>query len=137
MITLHGEEVKVGDRVWHWVKGWGEVIGLDDESTSYPILVHWKDSDEWYTEDGKFHIVDKTPILYWQPLKFEPPKKPKQVKTEKACQWVCKSLTPENYYYLTVRHYATKEEVYRVLGSMGHRVIEPYLPSVIEREVKE
>lgn len=136
MITLHGEEVKVGDKVWHWFKGWGEVIGLDEEGTNYPILVHWKDSDEWYSEEGKFHIKDKTPVLYWQPIEFENPKKPKQKRKGKAWQWLWKI---GNKYYLTHDYYFSKEEVLAQLQTLQQEVglVEPFLPSEIEREEKE
>lgn len=76
MITLHGEEVKAGDPVWHVFKGWGEVLMVDNEPTFCPILVHWEDGDEWYTEDGKFQIDDKTPVLFWQPAELKKLKKP-------------------------------------------------------------
>lgn len=76
MITLHGEEVKEGDRVWHVLKGWGEVLTVDDGPTFYPILVHWEEGDEWFTEDGKYHIDDKTPVLFWQPTELRRLKKP-------------------------------------------------------------
>lgn len=77
MVTLHGEEVKVGDKVWHVRYGWGEVSGVDDdEDTNYPILVHWDGRDALFTEDGKFYFDDKTPTLFWQPIVFEIPKKP-------------------------------------------------------------
>lgn len=77
MVTLHGEEVKAGDPVWHVFKGWGEVAGIDDECTLYPILVRWEDGEEWYTEDGKHYFDAKTPTLFWQPVEFGIPKKPK------------------------------------------------------------
>lgn len=77
MITLHGEEVKEGDPVWHVFKGWGEVLMVDNEHTYYPILVHWEDGDEWYTEDGKFYFDAKTPTLFWQPTELKNLKKPK------------------------------------------------------------
>ena len=53
MITLHGEEVKVGDKVWHVRHGWGKVTGLDDFGTNYPILVHWDGMDAWFSEIGR------------------------------------------------------------------------------------
>lgn len=129
-MKLHGEEVKVGDKVWHLFRGWGEVYYMYEGSVTYPILVHWKDSDECYTEDGKFRIVDNTPVLFWQPIEFEIPKKPKQ--KEKAWQWICKS---GNKYWLTDFYYVSKEAVLGV--NYDAEPIEPYLPSEIERDKSE
>lgn len=132
MITLHGEEVKVGDRVWHWFKGWGEVTELDEKNSNYPICVQWEEDGDydWFTEDGKFHKEDRAPTLFWQPLEYEIPKKPKP--KEKAWQWVCRS---GRKYWITNSFYGSKEEVLE--GVYAGEPIEPYLPSEIEREVKE
>lgn len=130
MITLHGEEVKRGERVWDLRKGWGEVSGLDDEPTAYPILVRWEDGEEWYSADGKLYIVDRGPTLFWQPIEI--PKKPKP--KEKAWQWICRGDV-SNSYWITPTHYTEGEEVLEFFPNA--EPIEPYLPSEIEREVKE
>lgn len=130
MITLHGEEVKVGDRVWHWVKGWGEVDEIEERRANYPICVRWEDGCEWFTEDGKAYTEEETPILFWQPVKFEIPKKPKP--KEKAWQWICEY---EGRYWITYSYYASKEAL--IERNSNAVPIEPYLPSEIEREVKE
>ena len=132
MITLHGEEVKVGDKVWHWFEGWGEVTELDDKNTNYPICVQWEEDYEWFTKDGKAYLEEKTPILFWQPIEFETPKKPEQKPKEKAWQWVCKS---GDKYWLTTCYYVSKEAVLEQIPKT--EPIEPYLPSEIEREVQE
>lgn len=135
MITLHGEEVRVGDRVWHLFHGWGEVTDIE-EDRSYPIRVQWEEEEEdydWFSREGKAYIKEKTPTLFWQPVKFETPKKPKQM--EKAWQWICKQVG-SNHYYLTHDCFATREEA-EASGADGHGyygVVEPYLPSEIERE---
>lgn len=137
MITLHGEEVKVGDKVWHWYKGWGEVKDIDEER-SYPIRVQWEDDYNWFTEDGKFLIREETPTIFWQPIEFEIPKKPKPKKpTEKAWQWICRG-EGSHYFFMTSGHYATKEEAEASgVNAYGYSVVEPYLPSEIEREKSE
>lgn len=130
MITLHGEEVKVGDKVWDMRRGWGEVTGIDAEWNNYPICVQWEEACEWFTEDGKEHIREETPTLFWQPIEFKIPKKPKQ--KEKAWQWVYKT---GDTYWLTSCHYVSKENVSEQIPKA--EPIEPYLPSEIERDVKE
>lgn len=105
-MKLHGEEVKVGDKVWHILRGWGEVTNLDSEKyTNYPICVKFGEDYNWFTKDGKFRSGDTTPVLFWQPVEFEIPKKPKP--KEKAWQWICKW---GDKYWITNCHYASKEE---------------------------
>lgn len=130
-MKLHGEEVKIGDKVWHWFKGWGEVTNLDAEKhTDYPICVRWVGGYGWFSKDGKYNTDAETPTLFWQPIELEIPKKPKQ--KEKAWQWICKS---GNKYWLTDFYYVSKEAVLERNSNV--EPIEPYLPSEIEREVKE
>lgn len=131
MITLHGEEVKIGDRVWSILRGWGEVRNLvHEEWTNYPICVKFEADYNWFTQDGKFRTGDTTPVLFWQPIEFEIPKKPKQ--KEKAWQWVCKT---GDKYWLTYSYYASGEELLKRIPDT--EPIEPYLPSEIEREKVE
>lgn len=131
-MKLHGEEVKVGDRVWDMRRGWGEVGAIDAENTDHPICVRWVEDFEWFTKEGKEYIEEETPTLFWQPIEFEIPKKPKQKPKEKAWQWICKA---GHKYWLTYSHYASKEEALE--QNPITKPIEPYLPSEIEREVKE
>ena len=81
MITLHGEEVKVGDEVWDVRRGWGEVIHLEDDVSSFSIYVSSGTGREWYTKDGRVDMDDVNPTLFWQPIVFEIPKKPYREKT--------------------------------------------------------
>ena len=136
-MKLHGEEVKVGDKVWHVINGWGEVSGLDDDDgIYYTILVHWADRDEWFTEDGKLCDADRDPTLFWQPIEFKIPKKPKQIKKEKAWQWVYFDEQVE-VYGITFWPYTSAEDFYSKYDRSRFKAIEPYLPSEKEREVKE
>lgn len=131
MITLHGDEVRVGDKVWHMSFGWGEVTELD--SSDYPICVQFEGFKlDWFTEDGKIYAEDNIPILFWEPTELEIPKKPKK---EKAWQWICKTGVLGNRYFLTSDCFASKEEALEKLYVSVP--VEPYLPSEIEREVKE
>jgi len=126
-MKLHGEEVKVRDRVWHILKGWVEVIALEEEGCSnYPICVRCEEGCEWFTEDGKKHVADIISTLFWQPIEFKLPKKPKK-KKKKAWQWVCKS---GKRYYLTRSYYTSKEEVSAL--AFAAEPIEPYVRSEIE-----
>lgn len=132
-MKLHGEEVRLGDEVWDVLYGWGEVTGLKDSMKNvYPIGVQFEGASRWYTEDGKLHAHKENPTLFWQPIEFEIPKKPNQKQKEKAWQWVCKT---GEVYWITHCYHASAEAVSKRYPKT--EVVEPYLPSEIEREVKE
>lgn len=136
MITLHGEEIRVGDKVWDILRGWGTVTELDENNSDYSICVKWECSRwvgryEWFTKDGKIYPEDENPLLFWQPVEIEIPKKPKQI--EKAWQWICRH--DAGSYWLTNMHYTDGEAILEFFPNA--EPIEPYLPSEIEREAKE
>lgn len=131
MITLHGKEVRVGDKVWDMKLGWGVVEELFDKNqTRYPIGIQWEVSYARVSEDGKYSDYDAAPTLFWQPLEYKIPEKPKP--KEKAWQWVHKI---GEKYWITRGYYTSKEDVMNSLHNA--EPIEPYLPSEIEREIKE
>lgn len=131
MITLHGEEVKVGDKVWDMKVGWGVVTDLFDKNqTRYPIGIETEVSYARASEYGTYSDYDAAPTLFWQPLEYKIPKKPKN--KEKAWQWICKI---NGGFWLSADCYATREEVLKRMPIA--EPIEPYLPSEIEREIKE
>ena len=66
-ITLHGEPIKVGDKVWGIIEGWTEVIKLNTKII-YSIQVA---SLEEYNEDGKYKSKDESPSLFWKEQKFD------------------------------------------------------------------
>lgn len=130
MITLHGEEIKLNDKVWDILYGWGVVIAISHrEGDELPLQIEYLDPNlrfAWI----KASLMEKR--LFWQPVEFKIPKKPKQ--KEKAWQWIC-TQGGSNFYYMTQHYYASKEEVLK-----HHSLtepIEPYLPSEIEREKTE
>jgi hypothetical protein len=65
MVTLHGKEIKKGDRVWGLREGWVEVDYIDD-TLSYPIDT----AIGTYTIDGKVSYSDKFPTLFWDELEI-------------------------------------------------------------------
>lgn len=141
MIKLHGEEVKIGDRVWDIVNGWGTVTELDENNSDYPICVKWECSRwvgryEWFTKDGKPYVDMENPTLFWQPLEYEIPKKPKQVKKEKVWQWVYFDYRAERF-YITYERFSSVDAIYFTYPKGRYKAIEPYLPSEKERIIGE
>jgi hypothetical protein len=61
MTTLHGFEVKVGDKVFDIRHGWAEVIQLRDGAL-YEIVTN----NSSYTDDGKYSSDDELPTLFWR-----------------------------------------------------------------------
>jgi hypothetical protein len=94
MTTLHGIEIKVGDKVWDLRYGWSEVISLRD-GESYEIVTHINT----YTIDGKCSIGNQFPSLFWN--EFEVPKEafikplPKLAVDTKVMVW--EKGKPERY----------------------------------------
>jgi hypothetical protein len=67
MTTLHGLEIKVGDKVFDTRYGWSEVVALCKTSPHNIIT-----NIDCYTTDGKYSIDNKLPSLFWN--EFEIPK---------------------------------------------------------------
>lgn len=63
--------VRREDRVWHFAKGWGIVVSVN-KHTSYPIIVEFKGKVRIaFLLDGKEHINDINPSLYWNELQLQ------------------------------------------------------------------
>jgi hypothetical protein len=67
MLTLHGFEIKVDDKVWDSRYGWSKVIELYD-GEKYEIVTNLSS----YTTDGKNALGHNFPSLFWN--EFEVPK---------------------------------------------------------------
>jgi len=64
-VLLHGKEIKVGDKVWSYVEGWGVVEDI------YPnfkksIVVDFKNNLIDFTLNGKEWESDINPTLFWE-----------------------------------------------------------------------
>ena len=76
---------KSGDRVWDYEKNcWGTIIGIV-KNCQFPIRVKF-DNDIFentsYTIEGKESLKHANPILFWDEIKFEIPKKPFNLEEE-------------------------------------------------------
>lgn len=93
---------KVGDRVWDFRFGWGNIKKIDLDK-DYPICVELYNNTQTYTTDGKYREFDKNPVLFWDEIKFEIPKKPFNLKEFLKENLEPKEFVPyeENYYLYT------------------------------------
>lgn len=70
------KDVKLGDKVWDFIYGWGEVTSTCYDLPHYPFLVKFPNNSDSYTADGKFRSADPKPRLFWDEIEFKVPKKP-------------------------------------------------------------
>lgn len=132
MTTLHGKEVKVGDKVWDSLKGWCNVITIS-VGTDYQI----RTNNRCYTNVGLDYIEDKSPRLFWQEFEipahaFEKPKvmvKYYQVLFEINGSYFTTANWRENNYF------ASKEDFEADNHSDDHKFISLILES--EKEFEE
>lgn len=68
-------DIKVGDKVWDIIRGWGVVTTLMVCPT-YPIKVEFEHGVGTYTRDGYSILEDVNPSLFWDEIKIEAPQKP-------------------------------------------------------------
>jgi hypothetical protein len=68
-------DAKVGDRVWVFPIGLGEIIEIDE---NMGICVQTSGFKSWYLFDGRFTVHDQYPTLFWDEIKIIPPPKPKR-----------------------------------------------------------
>jgi len=77
---------RVGDKVWCFRYGSGEIISVGRESI-FPILVRFKNHNECsYTFDGRI-TKETNPSLFWQEIKYEIPRPPKRMVTKTVECW--------------------------------------------------
>ena len=104
-MKLHGEEIKVGDKVWDIIEGWGIVERID--SNNFPIVV----SGHSYNSKGKDNTLDINPTIFWDEVHITPPPKPKP---KPEIDW---SKVPEN---ILVRVWDDEHENHTVAEYQGY-----------------
>jgi len=75
-ITLHGEEINVGDSVYSLRRGWGVVVRLDGGVLLIGVEFKGYNGERVFYQNGNFFADDKFTELHWDEVKIVPPKKP-------------------------------------------------------------
>lgn len=121
MIKLDGVEVKVGDRLWSFVYGWGIVVGIDYNDLN-PIRVEFPRAIITYREEGGSSLaLPRT--LFWDELNFEIPKPPKVEKWK----WILQEMENKDHFIISDNYYTEKEAydrlgldmVWHIIGRLG------------------
>lgn len=73
---------KIGDRVYDYVRDeYGEVVGIDNDCP-FCVMVNFEDgSQDLFTSDGKNHLYDVNPVLFWDKPQIIAPSKPLDLKS--------------------------------------------------------
>jgi hypothetical protein len=83
-MTTTFENARVGDKVWDYLRGWGEISAksiLND--TPYPLTVTFKDCVLYYTLSGyQCNIMEPPRTLFWDELKYDIPTEPERIRTK-------------------------------------------------------
>lgn len=120
-IKLDGYKVKIGDKVFDILKGWGKVSSITFHP-QFPIAVDFEYSSECsYTLEGKYLLQDNQRRLYWDEPKFVIPKKPKP-KVNKYLVVFRSSLG----YGISSNYYKDKEDFVSKMGNLTfvHLILE-------------
>ena len=103
-MKLHGEEIKLGDRVWHILLGWKTVSRIVPDAAN-PI----RTGGYSLNSDGYESDTDKNPSIFWDELHITSPPKPKP-----EIDW---SKVPEN---ILVRVWDNEGDNHRIAEYHGY-----------------
>lgn len=118
------KNAKAGDRVWDYLYGWG-TIKKTDFDIDYPILVKYdnEDNHDSFTYEGFKSLKHKSPILFWDEIKFEVPEKPFNLK-----EFLRENLELKEFEYEKKNYYFVwdSSEEFDYSYSSFHESITPY-----------
>ena len=125
------ELAKVGDKIWHFFKGWNEIKAIDE---NMGILVHfWDNTESWFLFDGKFSCIDALPSIFWDEIKFEIPPKPKKMISKTVNGWV--NIYPESNATSEYNFFDDKKAAYRCFGNLHNGALS--VPATLTYEIEE
>ena len=123
-MKLHGEEIKLGDRVWHILLGWKTVSRIVPDAAN-PI----RTGGYSLNSDGHESDTDKNPSIFWDEVHITPPPKPKpkpEIDWSKVPENTLVRVWDRDWENHRIAEYYTYDTVqapynYLVQGSSGHR----------------
>ena len=113
MTTLHGKEIKVGDKVWSTVRGWEEVIAIDAENP-YPIIT----GKSSYTTEGRYLRDIAFVSLFWQEMMLVPKPEPKY-----EWQFLYNCEGAPSYFIASKLYYESEEAIREELNHWPERTV--------------
>ena len=71
-------KAEAGDRAWHFLQGWGTILGIENDGREYPVK--WRSDNvqhaQSFTLVGYENITAGRPVLYWDEVSIDPPAQP-------------------------------------------------------------
>ena len=119
------EGIKVGDKVWEYTSGWGEVSQVYTGDSGYPIKVRFGDGYYGdYDLNGR-NYSDRGPVLFWDEVKIVPPPRPKRKVKRKFWVNVYQKVDGCDHEYSLGSEtlYNSEDEAVRKQGTASLRVI--------------
>lgn len=94
------ENAKIGDRVWDFSYGWGNIISVT-KGYPFPIGVNFSNGKTFYYKfNGNYNDTDINPRLFWDEIKFEIPEKPFDLESELRKLKIVEFKDDEKNYFL-------------------------------------
>jgi hypothetical protein len=78
-MTTTFENARVGDKVWDFIYGFGEVEHIESKST-FPLKIRFSDNSGYtFTLKGQ-NLIGIPQTLFWDKIKFKTPTQPPRMK---------------------------------------------------------
>ena len=143
------EKAKVGNKVWSFNYGWGNIIEIDPNA-EYPLYVefNFENYHDSFTYKGFRNKNDKNPSLFWNEIKFEIPEKPFILK-----EWLIKNFKKKEFEkgkdnYVFIINYSTDSfdrdlwevdirNYFEQMGSLYFEIISDELSLSLQKELND
>ena len=131
-VKLDGREVKVGDRLWHFILGWGTVYTTANYTNcAYNrICVRFDlpNRIESFGTDGKSTSDGRNRGLFWDEIKFDiPPPPKKKIKKYQLLVWVPKkpeTIAVTESFWQSTQEYDSRPNSYKAISIIKESEIE-------------
>lgn len=102
------DNVKVGDKVFSTVYGWGKVFSVDKTDVHFPLVIEFdKNIRMCYRSDGTTNVLNKFPNLFWNEIKL--PTEEEDKKPFNLVEFLRENLEPKDFKYGKYNYYISYE----------------------------